>query len=82
MFIYFWVRQSQNASGLGAEREETQNRKQAPVSELSAQSPARGSTSQSCEVMTWAEVRHSTDWATQAPPERLDFRYSSQEISL
>ena len=39
MFIYFWERQRQNVSGLGAERErETQNRKQAPGSELSAQS--------------------------------------------
>ena len=50
LFVFETDRDSMN--GGGAEREETQNRKQAPVSELSAQSPARGSNSQSCEVMT------------------------------
>ena len=38
-------------SGGGAEREETQNLKQAPGSELSAQSRMRGSNSD-CEIMT------------------------------
>ena len=40
-------RERQNESGGGVERErETQNPKQAPVSEPSAQSPMRGSNSQ------------------------------------
>ena len=36
--IYSFLGDSQGVSGGGAEREETQNWKQAPVSELSAQS--------------------------------------------
>ena len=44
MFIYFLQRGEQNMSWGGAERErETQNPKQAPGSELSAQSRSRGS---------------------------------------
>ena len=49
-------------SGRGAEREkETQNLKQAPRSELSAQSLARGLNSLAIEIMTQAEVGSSTD---------------------
>ena len=47
MLIYFWDRERQSMSGGGAEREmETQNPKQAPGFELSAQSLTRGSNSQ------------------------------------
>ena len=43
-FIYFWDRERQSMNRGGAERErETQNRKQAPGSEPSAQSPTPGS---------------------------------------
>lgn len=41
MFIYFWDRETELAWGRGRERE-TQNPKQAPGSELSAQSPTLG----------------------------------------
>ena len=45
-FIYFWDRERQNMNGGGAEREtHTQNLKQAPGSEPSAQSTTRGSNS-------------------------------------
>ena len=45
-FIYFWDRERQSMNGGGAEREgDTQNRKQAPGSEPSAQSLTRGSNS-------------------------------------
>ena len=68
MFIYFWGRERQSMNGGGSEREgDTQNRKQAPGSELSARSPTRGSNSTDRETMTWAEVGRSTDWATQVP---------------
>ena len=51
----------------GGERErETQIPKQAPGSELSAQTLTWGSNSE-CEIMNWAEVRRPTDWATQVP---------------
>ena len=26
------------------------------------------------EIMTWAEVGHSTEWTTQAPPEKIFFQ--------
>ena len=46
MCIYFREREKQSMSGGGAERErETQNPKEAPGSEPSAQSPTRGSNS-------------------------------------
>ena len=45
--VYFFLRERQRVSGGVAEREkETQNLKQALVSELSAQSPTWGSNSQ------------------------------------
>ena len=49
------------------ERGRQQNPKQPPGSEPSVQSPMQGLNSQSCEIMTWAEVGSSTDRATQAP---------------
>ena len=52
--------------GEGQRERETQNMKQAPGSEMSAQSPTWGSNSQT-EIMTWAEVGCLTSWATQAP---------------
>ena len=58
----------------GAERErETQDPKQAPGSELSAQTPMRGLNSQTHEVMARAEVECLTDWATQAPHDLVLF---------
>ena len=47
---------------------EAQNLKLAPGSELSAQSLTdMGLELTNCEIMTWAEVRRLTNWATQAP---------------
>ena len=52
MFIYFLERERERASGGRAERErKTQNPKQAPGSELSAQSPIQDS-NPDCEIMT------------------------------
>ena len=50
--FYFWDRERQSMNGGGAERE-TQNRKQAPGSEPSAQSLTRGSNSRTAEIVTW-----------------------------
>ena len=61
MSTYFWERNRVQA-GEGQSERETQNLKQAPGSELSAQSLELTNH----EIMTWAEVGHSTDWATQA----------------
>ena len=81
-FSCLFLRQRQSMSGGGAERErETQNRKEAPVSELSAQSPMRDSNSQT-EIMIWAEVGRSTDWATQAPQEFAFLTHSQVMLKL
>ena len=63
MFLFIFDRDS--TSGGGAERER-QNGKQAPGSELSAE-PDVGLKLTDCEIVTWAKVRHSTNWTTQAP---------------
>ena len=73
MLVYFWEREreTQSVSKGRAQRErETQNPKQAPKRnpKLSAQSPMLGSNPRALEIMTRAEVKHPTDWATQAPP--------------
>ena len=66
MFIYFWGRKKQSAKGGEAERE-TQNLKQIPGSELSAQSLTWGSNPWTFrEIMAWAKVGCLMDWTTQA----------------
>ena len=59
--VYLFLRESTSRGGVGRHR--IWSRIQAP----SAQSAAQGSNPRNCEIMTWAEVGHSTDWATQAP---------------
>ena len=67
MFIYVWDRERQSMSRRGVEREGD------PESEAGSRlwavgtEPDAGLKLTSCEIMTWAEVGHSTDWATQAP---------------
>ena len=69
MFIYFWERQ--NASGLGAESEgDTESEAGSRFRAVSTE-PDAGLEPTSCEIMTWAEVGRSTDWATQAPQGQL-----------
>ena len=53
--------------GEGQTERETQNLKQVPGSEVSAQSPTAGLKPMSCEIKTGAKVWHSTDWAIQVP---------------
>ena len=65
MFIYFWQRQSMNGGGSGREGDtesETGPRLWAVSTE-----PDVGLELTDREIMTWAEVRRLTDWATQAP---------------
>ena len=62
------MREKQSMSGGGAEREgETQNPKQTPGLRAVGTEPDAGLKLTSCEIMTWAEVRCLTDWATQVP---------------
>ena len=65
----FWERQRQNASRLGAEREgDTESEAGSKFWAVSTE-PDMGLKLTSHEIMTWAEVGHLTDWATQAPQE-------------
>ena len=67
VFIYFWERQRQNASGLGSEREgDTESEGGSRLRAVSTE-PEEGFELMNCEIMPWAEVGSSTDWATQAP---------------
>ena len=67
-FLHLFIFERQSVSGGETERErETQNLKQAPGSGLSAHSPTWGLEPVNREIVTWAEVGRSTDWATQAP---------------
>ena len=66
MFIYFWDRERQRMNGGGAEREGHTDRKQAPGSEPSAQSPTWGSNSQT--VRSWPELK--SDAQPTEPPRR------------
>ena len=73
--LYLFVRQWETAGmGEGQRERATQNLKQAPGSELSAHSRTRGSNPRADrEIMTWVQIRNSTDWATQAPWKSLAF---------
>ena len=67
MFIYFWERQRQNASGLGAEREgDTESEAGSRLRAVSTE-PDTGLDLMESKIMTRAEVGRSTDWATQVP---------------
>ena len=72
MFIYFCVWETARMWVGERQREvETQNQKQAPGSELSAQRPDTGLELMDCEIMTWAEIWRSADWVIQAPKDGL-----------
>ena len=66
MFICFGDRERQSVSGEGQRERETQNPKQAPGSELSAQSLTRGSNSRA--VRSWPEPE--SDAQPTEPPRR------------
>ena len=61
---YFWEREREHGRGRGRERG-----RQKIGSGLCADSrePNAGLKLMNYEIMTWAEVRHLTDWATQVP---------------
>ena len=68
MFIYFWERQKGRAwAGEGQRERETQNPKQPPGSDLSAQSLTWGLNSQTARSWPELNVWHLTDRATWVP---------------
>ena len=74
MFLMFiFERDRQNASGLVAEREgDTESEASSRLWAVSTE-PDAGLELTSCEIMTWAEVGRSTDWATQVPQNHWKF---------
>ena len=67
--VYFWKREREkdSVSGEGAEIEgDTESEAGSGLWAVSTE-PDVGLELMDCEIMTWAEVGHSTDWATQAP---------------
>ena len=66
MFIYFWDRDKQSMSGREAEREGDTEPEGSGLSAVSTE-PDAGLEPTNHEIMTWAEVRRLTNWATQAP---------------
>ena len=73
VYLFIFEREREHKQWRGRERE-TQNPKQAPGSELSAQSPYVGLEPTNREIVTWAKIRCLTDWATQAPWERENLK--------
>ena len=66
-FIYFWDRERQTMSRGGAEREgDTESKAGSRLWAVSTE-PNTGLKLVDREIMTWAEVERSTNWATQAP---------------
>ena len=67
MFINFWQGERQSVSREGAEREgDTESEAGSRLRAVSTE-PDAGLEPTNHEIMTWAEVGCSTDWATQAP---------------
>ena len=67
MFIYFWDSERQIMSRVWAEREGDTESKAGSRLWVVSTEPDAGLEPMNREIMTWAEVGHSTDWATQAP---------------
>ena len=64
MFIYFWEREAEHEWGRGKERGDTEYEAGSRLWVVSTE-PEAGLKPTSHEIMTWAEVRCLTNWATQ-----------------
>ena len=72
MFTYFWDRERQSMSGGGEEREgDTESEAGSRLWAVSTD-PDTGLKLTDQEIMTWAKVGSSTNWATQAPLSQSD----------
>ena len=74
VFIYFWENETQSEQGRCRERNrerETQNPKQGSRLRAVNTEPDVEFQRTNREIMTWAQVRCSTDWATSGGPHHL-----------
>ena len=67
MFILFLKERDRTWAGEGQRERKAQNPKQAPGSELWAQSPTWGLELTNREIVSWADVQGLTAWATPGP---------------
>ena len=66
-FIYFWERETEHKWGRGREREgDTESEAASRLWAVSTE-PGAGLKPTNCEIMAWAKVGCSTNWATQVP---------------
>ena len=83
MFIFETERERerQSTSGRGAGREgDTESEASSRLWVVSTE-PDMELQPTNCEIMTWAEVRHSTEWAIQAPQVVKDFKLEHDKDS-
>ena len=74
IYLFFWERERQSTSRGGAEREgDTESEAGSRLWAVCTE-PDAGHKPTNHEIMTSAEVGHLTDWTTQAPPDKLDFK--------
>ena len=75
--LFLRQRETEHEQGRGRERERgTESEAGSRLWAVSTE-PDVGLKLTDCEIRTWAEVRHSTDWATQAPLLQLLWNTSS-----
>ena len=67
MFIYFWEKERDRVWAEEEQREGDTESKVGSRLQAVCTAPDAGLKLTSCAIMTWAEVGHSTDWATQVP---------------
>ena len=67
MFIYFWERETECEWGRDRDREGDTESEAGSRHWAVSTEPNTGPEFTSHEIMTWAKVGHSTNWATQAP---------------
>ena len=78
MFIYFWEREGRREVRVGEGQREgdTESETGSRFWAISTE-PHVGLELIDCEIMTWAEVRHLTNQATQAPPDSKFFTFAA-----
>ena len=75
MFIYFWERERQSVSGVGAGGEGDTEYKVGSRLWAIRTEPNEGFELMNLKIMTWVKVGRLTDWATQAPLILLYFTF-------
>ena len=65
--VYLFLKETEHKQGRRSEREGDTESEAGSRLWAASTEPDAGLEPLNCEIMTWAEVGRSTDWATQAP---------------